>query len=128
MSVESLHFPLTSDAEQAASNVESEAGLLGALLLDNSKIDLAADVLAAEDFSEQFYGHVFGLITSEHGQGRAVNVLTLRNQLGEEGFKAVAGLTTSDVVRLVDVRHTAADLAYLAGRRRLAAALTAAAR
>lgn len=58
--------------------VEAEYVLLGGLVFDNRRIDSVADILSPEDFSEPFFGHMFGLIVSEYSQGRAANPITLR--------------------------------------------------
>jgi replicative DNA helicase len=112
------HFP-TPEIEAQPSNIEAEAMLLGALMLDNKRIDQAADLLKQEDFAEPFYGHVFGLMVKEVGQGHPANPLTLKPFISEEGARALAGLTGSMSVHLVQVRDTAQQIVDLAARRRL---------
>jgi len=132
MSAELLHFPAPADAP-SPSNIEAEAALLGALLLDSRLIDKAAEIVTPEDFAEPLFGRVFAACLSEHGQGRTPNAVTLRplfvddpaaKQMGGPAF--LASLSGSGAA-LFAAGDFARQIADLAKRRRLRQALNDAA-
>lgn len=108
---------------------EAEYALLGGLVYDNRRVDAVADLLAPEDFADSFLGHVFGLIVSEHGQGRSANPITLRPLLAEHpGFETAGG--NSFLARMAMAEslatpplETAKLIVRQARRRRLSAGL-----
>lgn len=106
-------------------NVEAEVALIASMLCSPSCIDVAADRVRAEDFSDQFIGHVFSLILSEHGQGRACNPVTIRPRLeGQPAFHDLGGMAwladlTAESSSILGVRSFAEDIADAAKRRRL---------
>lgn len=104
------------------STAETEAGLLSALMHHNALIDSVADKLRPGDFSEEFYGHVFGLMVKEHSLGHAVNPITLRPYLQPDGAAAVAGLMGSGAT-VLGARGFAEQIADFAKRRRLSEGL-----
>ena len=104
-------------------NEEAEAGLLSAMMHHNAFIDTVADKLEPEDFSDEFFGYVFGLMVKEHSLGHAVNPITLRSYLSPEGAAAVAGLAGSGAT-VLGARSFADQIADFAKRRRLTEGLT----
>jgi replicative DNA helicase len=58
-------------------NVEAEAALLGAVLIENSLIDPVSQVVAPEDFYEPLHARVFAAIVRSHDRGRPVSPVTL---------------------------------------------------
>lgn len=110
-------------------NVENEYVLVAALLFDGKRVDTVADRITGADFAEPFFGRVFDLIVREHGQGKPVNVMTIRPFLEADpgyqelgGTKWLAGLATG-AAAMVNVKMAANQIADLAKRRRLVDAL-----
>lgn len=106
-------------------NVETEAALLGALMIDNRLVDRVADTVAAVDFYEPLHERLFAAIAGEVAAGRRADPILLRpmfehdsaiKQLGGVGY--LAGLTGSGagLIGAVDFARQVADLAK---RRRL---------
>ena len=50
---------------EAVKNVDSEAAIVGALLMENKLIDRVADRLSADDFSEAMFGRIYSVIVRE---------------------------------------------------------------
>ena len=76
---------------QPLANPESEAALLGAMMIINSIIDRVADSLTAEDFSEPLNGRIFSAIVRDHSLGRPANPITLRPYFTEDAAMAELG-------------------------------------
>lgn len=72
------------DAPRAIANVEAEAALLGGMMQANRIIDMVADVLTHEDFSEHHHGVIFTAIVAEASAGRQVTPLSIK-PLVEDG-------------------------------------------
>lgn len=108
-------------------NIEGEYLLIAALLFDGRRLDIAADLVAAEAFADPFFGRVFGLLVREHGRGQALNALTIRPFLeGDPGYQELGGTRfLADITHvasaLVDVPMVAKQIALLAQRRLLVA-------
>lgn len=85
--------PALQDNSPVIGNAEAEALLCGALMVTNSLIDSIADNLSADDFSDPFFGHLFGLIVREHSLGRSPNPITLKPYVDASGYSALCDLT-----------------------------------
>lgn len=118
---------------EAVKNVESEATILGALMIDNRLIDRVADKLSGDDFSEALFGRIYTAIVREASQGRAANPVTLRPYLHDDpalaqvgGLPFLAQLTASTgaVIMLETCVQQVIDMAK---RRKLIDGLTTAA-
>ncbi|MBP7807605.1 replicative DNA helicase [Candidatus Saccharibacteria bacterium] len=72
-------------------NVEAEASLLGALLIDSDAIVKIADIIGAADFYEERHRHIFEAISHLYEQHRPIDVLTLSDQLKGAGFLEAVG-------------------------------------
>lgn len=110
-------------------DVEAEYVLLAGLMFDNRRIDAVADILAPEHFSSPFYGDLYGLILSQHGQGQPANIITLRPLISTHpsypamgGDRALAEMTNSGALMLPHV-STARQIVARAKRRELVAGL-----
>lgn len=115
-------------SEQAApvlANIETEAALLGALMIDPRTIDQAADRLRIEDFAEPVHGRIFDAIVREHALGGRPTPITLRplfvddaamKDLGGPGY--LSQLTGSGA-GLIGFRHFIDQILELSNRRRL---------
>jgi replicative DNA helicase len=107
-------------------NLDAELALIGAMLYEPKVVEAVADRLAAEDFSEPFFGLIYGTIIREASLGRALNLITLRpfldgnpsfDELG--GWKWLAGLGGSaGAASTIGARDFADQIKELARRRR----------
>lgn len=106
-------------------NPESEYALISKLLFDPKAIDIVADILREEHFSELFYGRIFSVIVTEHGRGSSLNPLTLRPHIENDAAYVSAGGTTflagltNVMAHMVPPKATAKQLIDLAKRRAL---------
>ena len=106
-------------------NVEAEAALLGALLMENDLIDRAADVVDVEDFSFALHGRIFSALLYEFAQGKKVTPVTLRPYFdGDDDIKDLGGVgylarLTADAAGLLAFKELCAQIADLGIRRRM---------
>lgn len=106
-------------------NIEAEASLLGALLLDAEAIVKVADMVRPEDFYEQRHQHTFQAIRSLYDKHSPIDVLTLSDELRSTGFLDMVGgpsyLTelTNFVPTAAHAEQYAQIVAQKATRRRL---------
>ncbi len=110
-------------------NVEAEAALLGAMMINASIIDRVADGLTAPDFSEPMHGRIYSAIVGQHSLGKLANPVTLRpffdadedlKELGGPGY--LARLTGSGAA-VIGAFDFADQVREMAERRRLVAGL-----
>ncbi len=73
-------------------NVHAESTILGAILLDNAAHTEAAEKLESDDFSLDSHRRIFLCMTELMNGQRAVDIVTLSNQLGENGCKEIGGV------------------------------------
>ena len=67
-------------------SLEAERAVLGAMLLDSDAIDVAQEMLVADDFyRKEVHGLIFAAISSLHVKGRSVDELLLRDHLKARG-------------------------------------------
>lgn len=122
------------DAGTRLANAEAEAALCGVMMLMNETIDPIADIVQPQDFSDAWFGQLFGLILKEHSLGRSPNPITLRphfnadeqpilGQLTGSGASAIAAKDFANQVRDLAKRRTllarldeAREAAFDAGR------------
>lgn len=106
-------------------NVDAEKSLLGALLIDTDAIVRIADTIDVKDFYDERHQRIFEAVRKLYERHRPIDVLTLSNQLKDEGFLEVVGgatyLTelTNYVPTAAHVEHYAEIVAEKALRRRL---------
>lgn len=109
-------------------NAEAEASLLGALLIDSDAIVKIADNLSTKDFFDKRHERIYEAMVQLYEQRQAIDVLTLANQLKNNGALDVVGgpayLTelTNFVPTAAHVEQYADIVAQKAMRRRLIAA------
>ena len=82
------------------SNTESERAILGAILLDNSQINQAIELLAIDDFYSPFHRQVFAAMIVLSERGSKIDPILIGEELKREGklesfggVAAVANLT-----------------------------------
>ena len=63
---------------------EAEQSVLGAMLLDKSKIAVVSEIISGEDFSNWRYGIVFDAMVELNNDGIPVDIVTLQNKLKEK--------------------------------------------
>jgi replicative DNA helicase len=105
-------------------NVEAETCLLGGMMAENNVIDAVADIVRAEDFSDEFCAGLFGLIVSEHSRGRQANPVTLHVHFDPETAQLLPTLTRDwGMMGVFGAKGLASQVADLARRRRMVAGL-----
>jgi replicative DNA helicase len=110
-------------------NIEAEAALIGALMIDNKLVDRAADKIAVDDFHEPLFGDIFALMVREVAGGRAANPVTLRPHFADDARMAALGgpaflaQLTGSGAALIIASALIDQIVELAKRRRLLAGL-----
>ncbi len=109
-------------------NLEAEASLLGAILIDSDALVKIADVVRPDDFFDARHKHIFEAILTLYERRSPIDVLTLADQLKTAGMLDMVGgpsyLTelTNFVPTAAHVEQYADIVAQKAVRRRLIAA------
>lgn len=118
-------------AKQAATppqNIDAEASLLGAILIDTDAIVKIADVITVQDFYDPRHARIYEALLALYEKRSSIDVLTLADQLSGTGFLDMVGgpayLTdlTNFVPTAAHVEQYADIVAQKALRRRLIAA------
>jgi replicative DNA helicase len=108
-------------------NLEAEASLLGALLIDSEAIVKIADTLNPSDFYDSRHQYIYQAIIDLYNNHSAIDVLTLSDRLSNDGHLEIIGgpsyLTelTNFVPTAAHVEQYADIVAQKALRRRLIA-------
>lgn len=109
-------------------NVDAEASLLGAILIDTDAIVKIADSISVQDFYDQRHARIYEGLLALYEKRSPIDVLTLADQLRGNGFLEMVGgpayLTelTNYVPTAAHVEQYADIVAQKALRRRLIAA------
>ncbi len=109
-------------------NIEAEASLLGAILIDTDAIVKIADHIHVEDFYDTKHARIYEALLALYERRSAIDVLTLADQLKGNGFLEMVGgasyLTelTNFVPTAAHVEQYADIVAQKALRRRLISA------
>ncbi|MDO8560464.1 MAG: DnaB-like helicase N-terminal domain-containing protein, partial [bacterium] len=75
-------------------NLEAEASLLGALLIDRDAIIKVSDLLHSEDFYKDAHRHIFGTMLELFERHEPIDLLNLSNRLEErKQLEGVGGRT-----------------------------------
>ena len=118
---------------EAVKNVDCEAAIIGALLMENKLIDRVADRLSADDFSEAMFGRIYSVIVREASLGRVANPATLKPYLEDDpalkelgGAAYLLNLTANGNV-MVALETSVQQVIDMAKRRKLIDGLTHAA-
>ncbi len=72
-------------------NIEAEASLLGALLIDADAIVKVADTVSADDFYDPKHTHIYAAIQKLYNKHSPVDVLTLSDQLKNDDLLETVG-------------------------------------
>ncbi|MET0779261.1 MAG: replicative DNA helicase [Candidatus Saccharimonadales bacterium] len=114
-----------SNNTQQPQNLEAEASLLGAVLIDADALVKIADVISIDDFFDARHQHIYEAIVALYDRRSPIDVLTLSDQLKTSGFLDMIGgpsyLTelTNFVPTATHVEQYAEIVAQKAMRRRL---------
>lgn len=115
----------TTTVPETLHNVEGEAVLLGAMMIDNRTIDRVADKLKPEDFHEPLHARLFTRMAQMAAQGVGASPVSLRPYFVDDpAMQALGGLgylarLTGNPLALMAVDSTASQLANLSRRRTL---------
>lgn len=115
----------TRSTNQQPQNLEAEASLLGAVLIDSDALVKIADQITVQDFFDTRHQRIFEAITQLYEKRSPIDVLTLADQLKGNGFLEMIGgpayLTelTNFVPTAAHVEQYADIVAQKAVRRRL---------
>lgn len=108
--------------------IETEAALLGALMMENRLVDRVADELTADMFVEPVHQRLYATIVAEVAQGRTANPPMLAPRfehdpgLQELGGAGYLGRLTGNGAALIGTFDFARQIIELAKRRRIRAA------
>lgn len=112
-------------AMERVANVEAEAALISAMLIDNAIIDRVSDFVKEDDFYENLHGRMFRVMSMLAAKAEPVNALILKPYFEHDkafheagGMGYLARLTGSNA-GLIGARGFAEQIADLALRRRL---------
>jgi replicative DNA helicase len=111
--------------QQAPQNLEAEASLLGAILIDADALVKIADIVSVDDFFDPRHQRIYEAIIALYEHRSPIDVLTLADQLKNTGFLDMVGgpsyLTelTNFVPTATHVEQYAQLVAQKALRRRL---------
>jgi replicative DNA helicase len=86
----SLSRPASASAEQPQ-NIDAEASLLGAILIDADAIVKIADSISPTDFFDARNQHIYDAIVQLYEKRQAIDVLTLSDQLKNMGYLDMVG-------------------------------------
>lgn len=70
---------------------EAEQSVLGSMLMDRDAVNVAVENLSQEDFYNLRHGEIFGAMVDLYHENRAVDLVTLKNQLEQKGKLEAAG-------------------------------------
>ncbi|HSX28988.1 MAG TPA: replicative DNA helicase [Candidatus Saccharimonadales bacterium] len=79
------------NAHQQPQNVEAEASLLGAILIDADALVKVADTVRADDFFDPRHQRIYEAIVTLYERRSPIDVLTLADQLKGAGFLDMVG-------------------------------------
>jgi replicative DNA helicase len=120
--------PGSKKGKQQPHNLEAEASLLGAILIDSDALIKIADTVSADDFYDQRHKRIYEATVQLYERRSPIDVLTLADQLkNNEALDLVGGASyltelTNFVPTAAHVEQYAEIVAQKALRRRLIAA------
>ncbi len=101
------------DPKLPPQNLDAEASLLGALLIDNDAVVRIADIVIKEDFYDERHALIYEAIIKLYNKHRPLDVLTVSNQLKEDSFLDTIG-GSSYLAELTNLVPTAAHVVQYA--------------
>lgn len=95
-------------------SIEAEQSVIGSMIMDREAIQIASDILTAEDFYQKQYGMLFQAMTDIQGEGRPVDLVTLQERL--KAMEAPPEISSLEFVReLMTAVPTSANVKSYAG-------------
>lgn len=103
-------------------NLEAEAALLGALMIDNRLIDSVLDRCGPDDMADALHGRIFAMIVKLQASGKNANPVTLAPlfkadpammELGGPGYLATLTMNSAALLAARDFASQIRDLALL---------------
>jgi replicative DNA helicase len=92
-------------------NLDAEMAVLGSMLMDEEAIAVAVEALDKTSFYKDLHRKIFGVISDLYGENRAVDLITLTDELKRLGMlEAVGGV--SFLTELVNSVPTAANISH----------------
>lgn len=65
-------------------SIEAEQSVIGSMILDSEAIVIASDIITGDDFYQGSYGMLFSAMIDLFSEGKAVDLVTLKNKLSEK--------------------------------------------
>lgn len=72
-------------------NPDAEASVLGALLIDDSKLGKVREILSSGDFYEKRHQYIFAAVESLHDEGIDIDLITLHDKLRNNMLDDIVG-------------------------------------
>lgn len=95
-------------------NLEAEMAALGSMLLGERGVDAILSQLSEDDFYSPAHRNVYSACQAIAASGRAVDLLTLKNELAQRGILESCG-GTAYLIQLAESVPTASNASYYAG-------------
>ena len=92
-------------------DLEAEMSVLGGILLENSALNKALEILGPEDFYRDSHGRIFAAMIVLSDKGEPVDLITLRSALEKKGDLEMVG-GAGYLANLVDFVPTAANIIF----------------
>ena len=94
-------------------NIEAEQSVIAAMLLDESAVEIATEILKKEDFYRDHYQQLFGVLVDMHAASKPIDLVTVREELLRlDLLDSLGGMP--HLTALFDTLPTAANIAYYA--------------
>jgi replicative DNA helicase len=97
-------------ARKPPQNVEAETCVLGAIMLDNDALGVATEIISAADFYDPQHRSIFEIIQKLYESNRAVDAVTVRDQLLADGKLDEVGGQEA-LLRIMEAVPSAANVA-----------------
>ena len=97
----------------APNSIEAEKSVVGAMIMDNEAIQIAAEIVTADDFYNKQLGTLFETMVELDRSGSAVDMVTLQNRLREKNVSPQIS-SNEFIAELVDSVPTSANIKYYA--------------
>ena len=75
---------LTESAERVLPDLDAERSNLGAIMVDNDSWPIASSIVGGEHFFRLAHTHIFRAMTRLAAQSMAIDIVTVKNALGED--------------------------------------------
>lgn len=96
-------------------SLESERAILGGLMLDSAQLSTVADLVSPADFYRPAHGRLFALMIEMDARGEPVELVSVIERLGRDGWIEEAGGLTY-IASMPDEAPSTENLSYYAGQ------------